>query len=220
MIQYEKNPTRITEGSFAMIQREMGEMGIVVDSVIAPIIERMIHSSADFDFGTITRYTTNAVQSGVDAIGNGCPIVCDVNMIRVGISAIRTAQFGNGVHCFVSDPEAFTRAKAEATTRSVIGIRMAHERGLIEGGIVVIGNAPTALYEVIELIEQGVRPALVVGVPVGFISSVESKDALIAQVRDVDWIATQGRKGGSPIAVSVVNALLRLAAESPRTETD
>ena len=217
---YEQNPTRITEGSFAMIQREMVEMGLSVAPEIAPIVERMIHSSADFDFAKITRYTPNAVPAGVNAILNGCPIVCDVNMIRVGISAKRTAAFGNSVHCFVSDPEAFARAKLEETTRSVIGIRMAHERGLIEGGVVVVGNAPTALYEVIELVKQGVRPALIVGVPVGFISSVESKDALIEQVTEAQWIATQGRKGGSPIAVSVVNALLRMAAEVPRTETD
>ena len=219
-LDFEKNPTRITEGSFVMIQREMAEMGLSVAPAIAPIVERMIHSSADFDFAKITRYTPNAVSTGVNAIRNGCAIVCDVNMIRVGISAKRTAAFGNGVHCFVSDPAAFRRAKMEETTRSVIGIRMAHEQGLIEGGIVVIGNAPTALYEVITLIKAGVRPALVVGVPVGFISSVESKDALIEQVTETEWIATQGRKGGSPIAVSVVNALLRMAAEAPRTETD
>ena len=98
---------------------------------------------------------------------------------------------------------------------------MAHERGLLNGAIVAIGNAPTALYELIRLIkESDVRPALILGVPVGFISSVESKDALIAQINEVDWIATQGRKGGSPIAVSIVNALLRMAADVPRTETD
>ena len=95
-----------------MIQRELVEMGVSVDAEIAPIVERMIHSSADFDFATITRYTPNAVQAGVKAILNGRPIVCDVNMIRIGISPIRTATFGNGIHCFVSDPEAFARAKA------------------------------------------------------------------------------------------------------------
>ena len=218
---YEQNPTRITEGSFTIIQRELTEMGVSVNVEIAPIVERMIHSSADFDFATITRYTPNAVQAGMNAILNGCPIVCDVNMIRIGISPTRTAAFGNGVHCFVSDPEAFARAKSEQTTRSVIGIRMAHERGLLDGAIVAIGNAPTALYELIRLIkETNVRPALIIGVPVGFISSVESKDALIEQVTEAEWIATQGRKGGSPIAVSAVNALLRMAADVPRTETD
>jgi precorrin-8X/cobalt-precorrin-8 methylmutase len=100
-----------------------------------------------------------------------------------------------------------------------MGLKLAADQGLLDGGIVVIGNAPTALYEVIHLIEAGLRPALVIGVPVGFVSTVESKQALMT-VTAVPWITTAGRKGGSPVAVAIVNALLRLATNVPATTTD
>ncbi len=100
-----------------------------------------------------------------------------------------------------------------------MGIRLAAENGWLDNGLVLIGNAPTALYEVINLVDQGLRPALIVGVPVGFVSTVESKNAL-TQVTAVPWITTIGRKGGSPVAVAIVNALLRLAIDAPATEVD
>ncbi len=217
---YEANPTKITEGSFEIIRREIAEMGVTLAPDIAPIVERMVHSSADFDFATITHVTQNAVSSAVNALRNGCSIVCDVNMIRVGISEKRLEAFGGSLHCFVAVADAYKIAKRDKTTRSVAGIRIAHESSLLNGGIVVVGNAPTALFEVMRLVaEEGVKPALIIGVPVGFIGAVESKAAL-ERVTDAEWLTTRGRKGGSPIAVAVVNALLRIAAESPPTETD
>jgi precorrin-8X/cobalt-precorrin-8 methylmutase len=155
----------------------------------------------------------------VQALQMGCAVVTDVNMVKVGISARRLSEFGGSLHCFVAEVEVRQRAEAAGTTRSAMGLRLAAEKGWLEGGLVVIGNAPTALYEVIRLVEAGLRPALIIGVPVGFVSTVESKAAL-TQVTATPWIVTHGRKGGSPVAVAIVNALLRLAAAAPATEVD
>ena len=114
------------------------------------------------------------------------------------------------MHCFVAEPEARSHAEAHKTTRSAAGIHLAAGYGLIDGAIVVVGNAPTALYEAMRLAEEGCVPALIIGVPVGFVGAVESKDALMGK-ENLNWIATKGRKGGSPVAVAIVNALLRLA---------
>ena len=140
-------------------------------------------------------------------------------MVRVGISSPRITHLNSSLHCFVADPDTRQQARAANITRSAMGIRLAAGRGLLDKGIVVIGNAPTALYEIIRLVEEGLRPALIIGVPVGFVSTVESKNALM-KVTSVPWITTVGRKGGSPAAVAIVNALLRLATERPATEVD
>jgi len=217
---YEQNPTKITEDSFTQIRRELTERNITLDEQHAPIIERMIHSTADFDFADITHFSAGAVQSGVDALRSGCTIVTDVNMIRIGISVPRVGALNCSLHCLVADPKTRQRATLENTTRSAMGMRIANEWELLDGGVIVIGNAPTALYEVLTLIdEQNANPALIIGVPVGFVNVAESKDALM-QTNTVPWIATQGRKGGSPVAVGIVNALLRMAQGVERTETD
>lgn len=220
MTNYIADPTKITEASFAMIQQELAEQQIVLDPAEAPIVERMIHTTADFDFAMITKFQGDVISAGVAALKNGKAVVCDVNMVRVGISAKRIEALGGSLHCYVNADGVYAKAAELDNTRSYAGMMMAHEQGLIENGIVVIGNAPTALYAVIELIEAGVKPALVVGVPVGFISAVESKDDLVARVHDVPFITTLGRKGGSGVAVAIVNGLLRLAAEQPRSTTD
>lgn len=214
-----QNPATIAQGSFAIIQRELAEAGHTFEPNTAAVIERIIHSTADFEFADITRFSPGAIEAGVATLQSGCAVVTDVNMIRVGVSSTRLAHFGGAAHCFVADPQARQRAEAENNTRSAIGIRMAAEKGLLHGGIAAIGNAPTALYEVINLIETGVKPALIIGVPVGFISTVESKETLL-KVAAVPWITTVGRKGGSTVAVSIVNALLRLAANAPVQEVD
>ena len=212
-------PADIAEGSFAIIQRELAEAGHTFEPNTSAVVERIIHSTADFEFADITRFSPGAIEAGVSALQSGCAVVTDVNMIRVGVSSTRLSQFGGAVHCFVADPRARQRAEAEQNTRSAIGIRMAAKKGLLNGGIAAVGNAPTALYEVINLIEAGIKPALIIGVPVGFISTVESKEAL-QKVTAVPWITTVGRKGGSTVAVSIVNALLRLAADAPVQEVD
>lgn len=214
-----QNPATIAEGSFTIIQRELAEAGHTFEPNTSAVIERIIHSTADFEFADMTRFSSGAIEAGVAALQSGCAVVTDVNMIRVGVSSTRLAHFGGTVHCFVADPQTRQRAQAEQNTRSAIGIRMAAEKGLLQGGIAAIGNAPTALYEVINLIEAGIKPALIIGVPVGFISTVESKEAL-QKVTGVPWITTVGRKGGSTVAVAIVNALLRLAANAPAQEVD
>ena len=213
-------PQAITENSFALIQQELKDAGIALPTETAPIVERMIHSTADFDFATITHFSDGATQAGIQALQSGCAIITDVNMIRMGISAQRVQQQHCSLHCFVAEDEVRQQAIATGNTRSALGIRMAWERGLLENSIVVIGNAPTALYEIMRLMdEENVKPALIVGVPVGFVNVVESKVALMER-KDIAWIATQGRKGGSAVAVAIVNALLRLAAQVEATEID
>jgi precorrin-8X/cobalt-precorrin-8 methylmutase len=183
------------------------------------VVERVIHSTADFEFADLTKASDGAIVSGVQALQHGCPIITDVNMVKVGISAPRLAQFGSTVQCMVASDEVRERAETDGTTRSAMGMRIAAERGLLAGSIIAIGNAPTALHEVVRLVEAGERPALVVGVPVGFVGTVESKTALMEQTA-VSWIVTTGFKGGSTIAVAVVNALLRLAGGASSAEID
>ncbi|MEM7343768.1 MAG: precorrin-8X methylmutase [Chloroflexota bacterium] len=219
MLTYIKDPAAIAADSFSMIRQELAEAGHNFEPPLAPVIERIIHSTADFDFAEITQLSQGAIEAGVQALQAGCAVVTDVNMIRVGISAPRLATQGGSLHCFVADATTRQRAEAEQTTRSAMGIRLAAEQGLLDQGIVVVGNAPTALYEAIRLVEEGLRPALIIGVPVGFVSTVESKEALTT-VSQVPWIVTTGRKGGSPVAVAIVNALLRLAVDAPAIEVD
>ncbi|MCB0164676.1 MAG: precorrin-8X methylmutase [Anaerolineae bacterium] len=216
---YITNPSAIAGDSFALIRQELAAAGYRFAAPQADIIERIIHSTADFDFAETTRFSPQAVEAGIATLKNGGRIICDVNMIRVGISQPRVADLGGAIDCFVAEPVVRQRAGAAGTTRSAMGIRWAAEQGLIEGGLVVIGNAPTALFEAIKLINEGVRPALIVGVPVGFISTTESKAAL-TQVTAVPWITALGRKGGTPVAVAVVNALLRLAVDAKAEEVD
>lgn len=219
MVDYIQNPAAIAADSFAIIRAELQAAGHHFAPLLAAVIERIIHSTADFDFAGITRTSPGAIEAGVEALQRGCPVITDVTMVSAGISEPRLSALGGTVHCFVADDLTRQRAQAMAVTRSAMGMRLAAERGLLTGSIVAIGNAPTALYEVLHLIEEGVRPALVIGVPVGFVSTVESKEALI-QVTTVPWIVTAGRKGGSTVAVAIVNALLRLAGDAAATEVD
>jgi precorrin-8X/cobalt-precorrin-8 methylmutase len=217
--QYIENPETIALQSFTQIRRELAAANYHFEPPIADVVERIIHSTADFDFAENTRLSSGAVEAGVGALQRGCPILCDVNMVRVGINRSRVERLGGSIHCFVAEPETRLRARDAHSTRSAMGIRLAAERNLLNESIVAVGNAPTALYETIRLVSQGFRPALIIGVPVGFVSTAESKDSL-TELSVVPWITTLGRKGGSPVAVAVVNALLRLAADAPATEVD
>lgn len=219
MIEYLQNPAAIATDSFAIIRAELQAQGYQFAPPLDAVIERVIHSTADFEFAATTRISPGAIEVGIEALRSGCAVITDVHMVRVGISERRLAVLGGSAHCFVADEVTRQRAEADRTTRSAAGIRLAAEKGLLTGGIAAIGNAPTALYEVIRLIDEGVRPALVIGVPVGFVSTVESKMALM-EIPTVPWIVSQGRKGGSTVAVAIVNALLRLAARAPATEVD
>ncbi|UUZ67907.1 precorrin-8X methylmutase [Polaromonas sp. P2-4] len=200
----------IEHDSFAVIDREVGPHTYTPDQW--PIVRRMIHANADFDFNGLTDFHPRAVEAGVAAVlSRRTRVVADVEMICVGLSAPRLGHFGMATHQFISDADVIETAKAEGTTRAVQAMRKAHRLGLINGAIVGIGNAPTALIELVRLIhEEGARPALVVGMPVGFVSAAESKD-LMALEAAVPWVVIRGRKGGSTLVVAAIHALLGLA---------
>jgi precorrin-8X/cobalt-precorrin-8 methylmutase len=200
---------RIEQDSFAIIDREVGPH--VYSDSQWPLVRRLIHSSGDFDFNGLTRFHPRAVQAGIDAVLAGAPVVADVAMIGAGLSQVRLARFGVKVHQFMADPQVIAAAQAEGSTRAVQAMREAQRRGLLDGAILGVGNAPTALLEVLRLIREGqARPALVIGMPVGFVSAAEAKDALAA-IEDPPWILTAGRKGGSTLVVAAIHALLALA---------
>ena len=202
----------IEHDSFALIDAEVGDAHSYSASQW-PVVRRMIHASADFEFNGLTFFHPGAIEAGIAAIRRGAPVVADVEMICVGLSRPRLAHFGMKAHQFISDEDVIAAAKANGGTRAIEAMRKAHRLGLLEGSIVAVGNAPTALIEVVRLIEEeGVHPALVLGMPVGFVSAAESKERLMAQ-QEVPWIAIRGRKGGSTLAVAALHALLALAEE-------
>lgn len=205
----------IEHDSFAIIDAEAGPHAYSADQW--PVVRRMIHANADFEFNGLTDFHPAAVEAGLAAIlKGGTPIVADVEMICVGLSASRLKHFGITTHHFISDADVIAQAQTEDTTRAVQAMRKAHRQGLLDGAIVGIGNAPTALIEVVRLIkEEGARPALVIGMPVGFVSAAESKD-LMAEVQDVPWIVIRGRKGGSTLVVAAIHALLGVAEARQR----
>jgi len=208
----------IEHDSFSIIDAEVGPHTYAPEQW--PIVRRMIHANADFEFNGLTDFHPAAVEAGVQAmLRGGTPVVADVEMICSGLSRPRLAHFGMVTHQFISDADVIEQAKAEDTTRAVQAMRKAQRLGLLHGAIVGIGNAPTALIELVRLIrEEGVRPALVVGMPVGFVSAAESKD-LMAELADVPWIVIRGRKGGSTLVVAALHALLSLAeARQKQTE--
>ncbi|MGH8582944.1 MAG: precorrin-8X methylmutase [Gammaproteobacteria bacterium] len=200
----------IEDGSFAVIDREAGPHGF------APaewqVVRRVIHATADFEFKHLIRFHPEAIAAGIAALRAGCPILVDVKMIAAGLNEERLAAYGCTIRSFISDADVIATAKAANTTRAIESMRKAHRLGVLEGSVVAIGNAPTALIEVVRLArEEGARPAIVIGVPVGFVSAAESKDA--ALTLPVPYIVALGRKGGSPIAVAIIHALLLLSAE-------
>jgi precorrin-8X/cobalt-precorrin-8 methylmutase len=201
---------RIEDASFAIIDAEAGEHAF--SPAEWQVARRVIHATADFEFKTAMRFQRDALAAGIAALKSGCPIVVDVKMIEVGLNAERLAAYGCKVHCFISDADVIRTAKEANSTRAIESVRKARHEGLLDGAIVAIGNAPTALLEIARMVtEQGARPALVVGVPVGFVSAAESKEAILATATPA--IVARGRKGGSPIAVAIIHALLLLSAE-------
>jgi len=178
-----------------------------------PIVRRIIHSTADFDFAKENAiiFHKDAIESGTKALKNGCSIVVDVNGVSGLLNKQNLKDFGNKVVCKISDLEVIENAKMENKTRSQISMR--RSKSEMNGGIVVIGNAPTALLEVIKMIKENVaKPALVIGIPVGFVSASESKEELCSI--DLPYITNKGRKGGSPSAAAMVNALFKLIRET------
>jgi precorrin-8X/cobalt-precorrin-8 methylmutase len=198
----------IEDESFAIIDAEVGAHAY--PEAEWQVVRRVIHASADFEFKSLMAFGNDAIASGISALTEGCPVIVDVKMIAVGLNEQRLAAYGCAVHGFISDPDVIASATEKNSTRAIEAMRKAHRLGLIDGSVIAIGNAPTALLEVLRLVrDEGARPALVVGVPVGFVSAAESKDALRAS--SIPFIAARGRKGGSTIAVAILHALLYLS---------
>lgn len=206
-------PADIERTSISIITRELDELGLTPPPETAAVVKRVIHTTADFDYAKNLRFTPGAVQAAVRALQTGAVIVTDTNMALAGISRPGLAKLGCEAVCYMADPAVAEAAKQAGTTRAVAAMhRAAREH---PGAILAVGNAPTALLAIAEEIEAGLRPALVIGVPVGFVNVVESKETLFAicEQHGVPAIAAMGRKGGSNVAAAICNALVYSAAE-------
>ncbi len=199
----------IEENSMKIIESEIGTHGY--NEIQWNVVRRVIHATADFDFAKPDRngiiFSANAIEKAFEAFGKKGQIVVDVDMVQSGINKKSVAKIGTNLICNISNKDVIDISKNENKTRSAVAMRYSSKE--IDGGIVVIGNAPTALYEVINMINENVvKPALVIGIPVGFVSAVESKSELLKT--NVEFITNIGRKGGSPTASSIINALMLL----------
>jgi precorrin-8X/cobalt-precorrin-8 methylmutase len=202
------SPADIEKESFRIIAKELNENQFDIRTLA--IVLRVIHATADFSFAESLHFSPEAIEAGIRALRAGKNILCDVTMVQAGISKTLLAHWGGKILCAVGDPAIAEEAKRRNRTRSEVAI----ERLLDDSvGIVAIGNAPTALLQIIDTMKTFApeKAPLIIGVPVGFVNAAESKDLLIA--RDYCHISNRGRKGGSPVAAAIVNALLRLAAE-------
>lgn len=201
---YIKNPKAIEDKSMELIYPYVKDMNFTDDEV--RVVSRTIHASGDVEYAKLVRMSPDAVEKGIEALAKGAHIYTDVEMVRTGISKPALKLHNSQVHCLIKDEEVARKAKEEGVTRSIMAMRTFGKE--LDGQIVAIGNAPTALYEVLRLaLEEGIKPALIVGIPVGFVGAAESK-AYLEEVSPVPYITVAGNKGGSPIAASVVNALL------------
>ena len=202
-------PDEIERSSFQIIDQEAGTHPYTAQQW--SIVRRIIHTTADFEFKEMVHFHPEALSAGIGAIRNGKMIITDTNMARVGIRKKESEKFGGVVKCYINDPLIHEKAAATGGTRAEAAVDMALAD--MKDGIYVVGNAPTALLRLIELIgEKKARPALIIGLPVGFVNAAESKAALMEL--DYPYISNVGRKGGSNVAASVVNALAILANET------
>jgi precorrin-8X/cobalt-precorrin-8 methylmutase len=200
-------PGEIEALSFKIIDREAGAHGF--SSVQWGVVRRMIHTSADFEYKESVRIHPDAVTAGMTAIRNGKSIITDTNMARVGIRQRDLNPFGATVKCYMNDSAVAENAKTAGTTRAHAAVDAAVSD--MAGGIYVVGNAPTALLHLIERVEEKkAQPALIIGLPVGFVNAAESKAELL-KLDQPPYITNVGRKGGSNVAAAVVNALVILA---------
>lgn len=204
-------PAEIENQSFAIIEDEFRERtGINPDELPSgsfQIIRRVIHATGDFSFAHSLKFSTACIDAGLGAIRDGRDIYIDVSMGASGISRSILDRFGGAVRCHINDPDVADRARSLAQTRSETALEKISSANV---GIIAVGNAPTALVAAMEMIERGViNPALIIGVPVGFVNAVESKELL--SEKSYPFITNKGRKGGTPVAVAIVNALLRQA---------
>lgn len=207
-IQVCHDPAGIERASFAIIDSEVPEPRPFQGGEWE-VARRLVHTSADFDLLNLLRFSPGAVHAGVSALRSGAAIVTDTRMCQIGISEHRLQALGCRTFCWMDDPSVAARARELGVTRARLAME---EAARLEGPVVfAIGNAPTALLRLLELMDSGkLRPELVVGMPVGFVNAAESKDMLMTR-RDVAYISVAGRKGGSPLAAACVNALAEMA---------
>ena len=204
-------PADIERRSMEIITAELGERTFPAEQL--PILKRVIHTTADFDYADNLVFTPGAVAAGLAAIQAGCAIVTDTQMARAGINKKVLERFGGEALCFMSDPDVAAEAKARGVTRATVSMERAAD--LTSPLILALGNAPTALVRACELMEEGaLKPALVIGVPVGFVNVVESKELL--RTMPGEHIVALGRKGGSNVAAAICNALLYTASHDVR----
>ncbi len=196
------DPMEIEKRSMEIIESALPS-GIPEDN--KAVVKRVIHCTADFDYAKNLTFSVNAVKKALDALRGGCDIVTDTQMALSGINKAAAAKLGCTVHCFMSDPDVAEQAKERDCTRAVVSMEKASM--LNKPLIFAIGNAPTALLKIRELIDTGkITPLLVIGVPVGFVNIIESKEAIMET--DIPFIVSKGRKGGSNVAAAIVNALM------------
>lgn len=197
---------QIEDQSFSIVDSEAGAHSFTPEQW--QVVRRVIHATADFEFKELLDFGNDPVTCGVNALRRGCPIVVDVNMIAAGLNTERLTAYGCKVFSHISDEDVIATAKAANSTRAIEAMRKAQGLGLLDGAVIAIGNAPTALFRLLEELDAGAPPpALILGFPVGFIGAAESKEALIANSRGVPFLALRGRRGGSALAAAAVNAL-------------
>jgi precorrin-8X/cobalt-precorrin-8 methylmutase len=202
-------PKEIEAESFRRIEAQVGDHNFPPE--VWSAVRRMIHTSADLDYLTTVRVHPRAITAGVEALRRGAPLVTDTRMLLAGVGSGRLGRLGVKPFCLMDDPEVAQEAARQETTRAAAAMEAALPR--LAGGIVAIGNAPTALLRLLELLEAGAAPpALVVGLPVGFVNAAESKEALSRQ-NHCPFITALGPKGGSAVAAAVINALAIMALE-------
>lgn len=196
-------PMDIEKRSFAIITELLGDRKLDPENEL--VIKRVIHTSADFDYADNLVFSPHAVQKGIEVLRSGCDIVTDTQMAKAGINKTILGKLGGEVHCFMSDPDVASEAKERGITRAIVSMERAAK--LKKPCIFAIGNAPTALISLHKQMKEGLfRPALIIGVPVGFVNVVESKELIINS--EVPHIVARGRKGGSNVAAAICNALL------------
>jgi precorrin-8X/cobalt-precorrin-8 methylmutase len=205
---YDLRPTEIENRSFEIIDGLVDLEGLTPAE--AALVKRVVHATGDPSFSEIVAWSPGAIETGASALKAGAPIVTDVHMAEAGVSRVRADRFGVRVHCYISEDEVVEKARSRAVTRSIVAVERAVQSH--PEAVFAFGNAPTALFRLLELVDAGeARPSLVVGVVVGFVGAAESKEALMAR-QDVAWVSCRGNRGGSNVAASCINAMLKAAA--------
>ena len=197
-------PADIEKTSFSIIACELAQKEISLPEELAPIIMRVIHTTADFEYAQTLKFSPNVVEIIKNAVLNGADIVTDTNMALAGINKKTLAKFGGEAHCFMADEDVAKQAKELNLTRASVSMKRAAQ--IQKPVLFAIGNAPTALVELCSLMQDGFKPVAVIGVPVGFVNVIPAKEMIMAS--GVPYIVNEGRKGGSTVAAAICNAIL------------